>query len=54
MQQGSVDGRTAYVAIADRPQIAAIDLERGHVNYIAATENGVGAFTVGLTNNVCH
>ena len=52
--QGSVDGRIAYVPFGDKPEIAAIDLERGKITTIAATESGVGAFAVGLSNNACH
>lgn len=52
--QGAADGRKAYVAFRDGPQIAVVDLERTSIAYIAATNNGVGALAVGLTNNVCH
>jgi hypothetical protein len=52
--QGSVDGRTTYIAFADIPEIAAIDLENFEIEYISATENGAGAYGVGLSNNVCH
>jgi DNA-binding beta-propeller fold protein YncE len=51
---GAADGKTAYVAFAGRPEVAAIDLEKQTIKLIAATENGSGAFTVGLSNNVCH
>jgi hypothetical protein len=52
--QGSVDGRTTYVAFADIAEIAAIDLENFEIEYISATENGAGAYGIGLSNNVCH
>jgi len=51
---GSVDGRTAYVPLADTPEVAFVDLESGEIEYIAATENGARAFAIGLSNNVCH
>ena len=51
---GSVDGRTAFVAFNDNPTVAFVDLEGGDIEYIAATENGAGAFAIGLSNNVCH
>jgi DNA-binding beta-propeller fold protein YncE len=51
---GSVDGRTAFVAFKDSPMVAFVDLEGGDIEYIAATDNGAGAFAIGLSNNVCH
>ncbi len=51
---GAADGKTAYVAGASRPEIAAISLEKQTMKLIAATENVSGAFTVGLSNNACH
>lgn len=51
---GAADGKTAYVAFAGLAQVAAINLEEQTLKYIAATNNGSGAFTVGLSNNVCH
>ena len=51
---GAADGRTAYVSFGDLAAVAAIDLENQTVEYIPATNNGSGAFTVGLSNNVCH
>jgi DNA-binding beta-propeller fold protein YncE len=51
---GSADGKMAYVAFADRAEIAVFDLESQDVEYVPATENGSSAFTVGLSNNVCH
>ncbi len=51
---GAADGKTAYVAFADVAEVAVIDLEGQTVRYAAATENGSAAFTVGLSNNVCH
>ena len=51
---GSADGKTAYVAFANRPEVAAINLENQTMKYISATINGSGAFTIGLSNNVCH
>jgi DNA-binding beta-propeller fold protein YncE len=52
--QGSADGRTAYVAFQDSPSIAIIDLENHSIKYITAGINGIGAFGIGLSNNVCH
>ena len=51
---GSVDGKSAYVAFVDTPKIAIYDLENRELMYVDVTENGAGAFVVGLTNNVCH
>jgi DNA-binding beta-propeller fold protein YncE len=51
---GSVDGRTAFVAFGDSPQVAFVDLETREITYVAATDNGIGAFAIGLSNNVCH
>lgn len=52
--KGAVDGKTAYVTFLDLAEIALIDLESGEINYIAVTNNGAGAFGLGLSNNVCH
>jgi DNA-binding beta-propeller fold protein YncE len=52
--KGSPDGTTAYVAFRDGPEVAIVDLEGQEVRYVPATDNGVGALAVGLTNNVCH
>lgn len=51
---GAADGKTAYVAFADRAEIAVVDLEGKDVKYVPATRNGSSGFTVGLSNNVCH
>lgn len=51
---GSADGKFAYVAIKDVPMVAKVNLEKNSLEYLSATENGAGAFTVGLSNNVCH
>lgn len=51
---GSADGKFAYVAMTDKAEIAVVNLEKGSIEYIAATKNGSGAFTLGLSNNVCH
>lgn len=51
---GSADGRFAYVAFTDVPEIAVVDLEEMAVSYVPATENGSRGFTIGLSNNVCH
>jgi hypothetical protein len=51
---GSADGKMAYVAFSDTADVAAVDLEEQSVTYIPATNNGSRAFTVGLSNNVCH
>jgi|TARA_B110000483_G_scaffold142539_1_gene170418 DNA-binding beta-propeller fold protein YncE len=52
--QGSLDGHTTYVAFSDSPEIAIIDLEDYQIRYISAGNNGIGAFGIGLSNNVCH
>lgn len=52
--QGSVDGRTAYVAFSDSPAVAMFDLEDREITYVRATNTGIGAFSVGLSNNVRH
>ncbi len=51
---GSADGKLAYVAFSDAAEVAAVDLEEQTIKYVPATNNGSGAFTVGLSNNVCH
>ena len=51
---GSADGKIAYVAFATSAKVALINLEKQSLEYVAATNNGSGAFTVGLSNNVCH
>lgn len=51
---GSADGKFAYVALAGHAEIAVVDLEKGSLQYIPATKNGTSAFTLGLSNNVCH
>jgi DNA-binding beta-propeller fold protein YncE len=51
---GSADGKLAYVALQGSAEIAVVNLEKGSVDYIPATNNGSGAFTLGLSNNVCH
>jgi DNA-binding beta-propeller fold protein YncE len=51
---GSADGRTAYVAFSDLAKVAMVDLENQAIRYFPATRNGAGAFTIGLSNNVCH
>lgn len=51
---GSADGKLAYVALSDVPMVATVNLERKSLEYLAATETGSGAFTIGLSNNVCH
>lgn len=52
--RGAADGKTAYVAFRDGPEVAMVDMESQKVRYVAATETGAGAFTIGLSNNVCH
>jgi DNA-binding beta-propeller fold protein YncE len=52
--KGSADGRRAYLASSDSPEVAVVDLEKQEVQYIQAANNRVGAFTIGLSNNVCH
>jgi len=51
---GSADGKKAFVAFSDHAEIAVVDLSRQTTTYIPATINGSGAFTIGLSNNVCH
>lgn len=51
---GSADGRTAWVAFSDLAKVAMVDLENQAIRYLPATRNGAGAFTIGLSNNVCH
>lgn len=51
---GSADGRTAWVAFSDLAKVAMVDLENQVIRYFPATRNGAGAFTMGLSNNVCH
>lgn len=50
----SADGRTAYVALQNSPQIAALDLESQELDYIPVTNSGIKAFALGLSNTVCH
>ncbi len=52
--RGSADGRRAYLASADSPQVAVIDLETQEIQYVTAGNNRIGAFAIGLSNNVCH
>ena len=52
--QGSIDGRSSYIAFSDIPKLAYLDLESTDIEYIDVTNNGAGAFTIGATNNVCH
>ncbi len=52
---GSVDGRTAYIAFADTPNISVYSLENQSIGLIETTiKTGFDAMTVGLSNNVCH
>jgi len=52
--RGTADGRTAYIAFGDLAEMAMVDLEHQAVRYFPVTENGAGAFAIGLSNNVCH
>ncbi|MDG2315765.1 MAG: hypothetical protein P8M36_02460 [Gammaproteobacteria bacterium] len=52
--QGAADGRRAYLASSDSPEVAIIDLEDQQVSYIKVANGRVGAFAIGLSNNVCH
>lgn len=52
--QGAADGRRAYLASSDSPEVAIINLEDQQVSYIKAVNGRVGAFAIGLSNNVCH
>ena len=51
---GAADGKTAYVAFGDLAEVAVVDLENKALEYLQVTNNGSGAFTIGLSNNVCH
>lgn len=51
---GPADGRTACVAFSDLAEVAMANLENQAVRYFPATRTGAGAFTIGLSNNVCH
>jgi DNA-binding beta-propeller fold protein YncE len=51
---GSADGKLAYVALGDSAELAIVDLEKGSLEYVPATNNGSGSFALGLSNNVCH
>ncbi len=51
---GSADGRFAYVAFGDAPRLAIFDLEQQQIEYLEASVNGIGAMSLGLSNNVCH
>jgi len=51
---GSADGKLAYIAFQDSAELAVVNLEKGTLETIAATNNGSGSFTLGLSNNVCH
>jgi DNA-binding beta-propeller fold protein YncE len=51
---GSADGKIAYVAFDTSAKVALVNLEKQSFEYVDATNNGSGAFTVGLSNNVCH
>ena len=51
---GSSDGRQAYLASSDSAEVAVINLEEQEVSYIPAVNSRIGAFTIGLSNNVCH
>lgn len=52
--KGAADGKTAYIAFSDIAEVAMLDLEHQALRYFPATNNGAGAFTLGLSNNVCH
>lgn len=52
--KGSADGRRAFLASAESAEVAIVDLERQQLSYISAANNRIGAFTIGLSNNVCH
>ena len=52
--QGTADCRRAYVPSSNSPEIAMIDLEDQQIKYISAGNSRIGAFTIGLSNNVCH
>ncbi len=51
---GAADGKTAYIAFTDIPQLAMFNLEQQAIRYFDATDNGSGTFAMGLSNNVCH
>ena len=52
--QGAADGRQAYLASSNSAEVAVINLENQQVSYIKAANGRVGAFAIGLSNNVCH
>ena len=52
--RGAADGKTAYVAFADIAELAMISLEHQVLRYFPVANSGAGAFTIGLSNNVCH
>jgi len=52
--QTAADGKTAYIVFSDLAQVATVDLESQQLGYIDITQNGAGAFGVGLSNTVCH
>ncbi len=52
--RGAADGKTAYVAFADIAELAMISLEHQVLRYFPVGESGASAFTIGLSNNVCH
>ncbi len=52
--RGAADGKTAYIAFSDIAELAMVNLEYQAVQYLSATNNGARAFTIGLSNNVCH
>ncbi len=51
---GAADGKMAYVAFSDAAEVAVVNLESGAIQLVPATVSGSGAFTIGLSNNVCH
>ena len=51
---GAADGKTAYIAFSDIAELAMVNLEYQAVQYLSATDNGAGAITIRLSNNVCH
>ncbi len=51
---GAADGRTTYIAFADVPLVAMMNIEEQAIRYLDATDEGAGAMAIGLSNNVCH
>ena len=51
---GSADGKTAYIGFRNSDHVAAIDLESGKFEQRSFGGDSATAFTLALSNNVCH